>query len=204
MQYERMTREEIPECAALAERAFLDYQYFSDYVPEEKKRARFLLSMLKVELKLNFDLMDIFTAKEDGRIAALAMLCPPDYVKPGAMQYLRAGFGGTYLAGGFRGVNDWCELEKKASAPCHRVKDAWYLSLLTVDTDCHGRGIGSRMLNECIIPYIREKGGRELTLFTNSEGNRVFYRKCGFEEFDERFFEYHGKRLGSWSCRKKL
>ncbi len=114
MEYARMQRSDIPECAALASRAFQDYRYFSDFVPDEARRRRFLQKMMQVEMKLNFDLMDIFTANTDGQIVVVAMLCSPDYQKPSDWQYIRAGFGGGYLAGGFKNVSDWCACEHKA------------------------------------------------------------------------------------------
>ena len=55
------------------------------------------------------------------------------------------------------------------------------------------------MLRECILPYVRDHGGETLCLFTNAEGNRKFYQKNGFEEFDQHFFKHKGKQLGSWS-----
>ena len=49
MEYARMQRSDIPECAALTSRAFQDYQYFSDFVPDEARRRRFLQKMMQVE-----------------------------------------------------------------------------------------------------------------------------------------------------------
>jgi hypothetical protein len=46
---------------------------------------------------------------------------------------------------------------------------------------------------------VKEHGGDALCLFTNSQINRKFYQKNGFREFNERFFTYMGKELGSWS-----
>ena len=57
------------------------------------------------------------------------------------------------------------------------------------------------MLQECILPYVKEHGGETLCLFTNSEANRNFYRKNEFEEFDQRFFNRKEKQLGSWNYR---
>ena len=40
--------------------------------------------------------------------------------------------------------------------------------------------------------------------FTNSEKNIAYYRKRGYEVFDERTIEYGGKSMGSWSVRKRI
>ena len=80
-------------------------------------------------------------------------------------------------------------------------RKTWYLNLLTVEPSAKGRGIGSAMLQECLIPFARDRGGNGLCLFTNSQENRRFYQKNGFREFDARWFEYRGHQLGSWSYR---
>ena len=52
--------------------------------------------------------------------------------------------------------------------------------------------------------YIRERGGKQVVLVTNSLKNLNFYLKRGYELFDEREFKYNGKKMGSWSLKKVL
>ena len=40
--------------------------------------------------------------------------------------------------------------------------------------------------------------------FMNSDKNITFYKRCGFEVFDEREFAYNGKTMRSWSIKKIL
>ena len=203
--FEKMLLQERETCAALAARSFNDYEYFTDYVPDDEKRSRFLNTMLQIEVKLNDGPATFFTAKDDGKIVAVAMLCPPEYKKPSAMAYMKAGFGKCFLQGGVRDVAAWNDMEGKAGQPCHRLAGkVWYLNLLTVDPSCKGHGIGTKILSECILPYVKERGGDTLCLFTNSEINRKFYQKNGFVEFNEQWFTYRGKKLGSWSYRLSL
>lgn len=199
MQFERLRKAEISQAAELAARSFLDYAYFSIFVPNAKRRFRFLNTMLSVEFSINDDRAELWAAKEDGEIIAVAMLCSPDYHKPTDSQYMKAGFWKVFLAGGIKAVSDWNAMDAEAGKPCHSRKDAWYLSLLTVDPQRKGQGIGSKMLQECIIPRIRQQGGKELTLFTNSEENRAFYQKNGMTEFHQATISYRGKEMGSWS-----
>ncbi len=49
--FEKMMPQERETCAALAARAFNDYEYFTDYVPDDKKRSRFLNTMLQIEVR---------------------------------------------------------------------------------------------------------------------------------------------------------
>ena len=200
--FEKMCPEERGACAALAARAFMDYEYFTDYIPNDQRRTRFLNTMLDIEVRINDGQADFFTAKIDGEIVAVAMLCPPEYKKPSDMAYIRAGFGKCFLQGGLRDVAAWNDMEGKAGEPCHSLGgQTWYLNLLTVEPEYKGQGLGSRMLRECILPYVKEHGGETLCLFTNSEVNRKFYQKNGFVEFDQRSFNRKGKQLGSWSYR---
>ena len=52
--------------------------------------------------------------------------------------------------------------------------------------------------------YVRERGGKQLTLFTNSEKNISFYTKCGFETFHKCDIAHDGKTMGSWSVKKSV
>lgn len=68
-----------------------------------------------------------------------------------------------------------CEMSDKA---CHLIPDSkWHLVLLAVQSCSKRCGIGSEMLQKCIIPYIKSNGGGVLTFNTNVEGNRAFYKK---------------------------
>ena len=202
LSYGRMRKDERAACASLAARAFMDYEYFTDYIPDARRRERFLDTMMEIELRINDGPAFFFTAKEEGAVVAVAMLCPPEYVKPSALAYMKAGFGKCFLRGGIRDVAAWNTMEGKASEPCHSLTGkTWYLNLLTVEPSAKGRGLGSAMLQECLIPFVKDHGGNGLCLFTNSQENRRFYQKNGFREFDERWFEYRGHRLGSWSYR---
>ena len=199
VRYEQIRREDLPACTALATRSFMDYEYFSNYFPEKNRRRRFLEKMLEIEFRLCFGKTDIWGAWDGDVLCAVALLCPPEWVKPSAWQYMRAGYGKVFLAGGIRRVSDWDDMNAAAMKPCHAEKNAWYRSSLTVDADQEGQGIGSRMLRECLVPRVRSRGGKRLVLFTNSEDNRHFYEKNGFWLFREESYSYHGKTMGSWS-----
>lgn len=51
--FEKMRPEERDTCAALAARAFEDYEYFTYYIPNEQRRTRFLSTMLEIEVRIN-------------------------------------------------------------------------------------------------------------------------------------------------------
>ncbi|MGM9791092.1 MAG: GNAT family N-acetyltransferase [Candidatus Cryptobacteroides sp.] len=98
-------------------------------------------------------------------------------------------------------------MDEAAGQACHEYQKTgpgiWYISSLTVDPSAQGMGVGSKLIGYW-EEYIRERGGKEIVLFTNSEKNLTFYLKKGYEVFDERSFSYGGNTMGSWSVRKKL
>ena len=205
--YRKMTREERKPCALLAAEAFYDYEYFSTYIPDDRRRRRCLDAMIQCEFRANWDSAEVIflVALENDRPVAVAQLCTPDFKKPSDAAYIKSGWLGVMRKGGIRQVNVWNDMEKIASAPCHALAGrSWYLSLLTVAKSDEGKGIGSRFLNECLIPHVRDAGGETFSLFTNSEANRSFYEKNGFVLFDEKRFEHGGKSIGSWSYAMKL
>lgn len=207
MIYKKMAHEEIDSCALLVAEAFADYAYFSMHIPDNKRRKRFLKAMMKTEFRANWKYpeCEFITARENGRIVAIAQLCEPGFTKPTDLEYFRAGWFDAMLKGGIKAVNDWTAMEKQAITPCGGLGGKrWYLNTLVVAKGEEGKGIGSRFLQEYILPHLREAGGETLCLFTNSEINRKFYEKNGFTLFDERWFEYGGKRVGSWSYSMKL
>lgn len=205
--YEKMTLEERNECAMIAAQAFYDYEYFSIFVPDEKRRHRFLDAMMKTTFKANwkYDGCEFITARENGKVVAIAQLCAPGFTKPTDLDYILSGWLAVMFWGGIKAVNDWTDMENQALVPCEGMGGKrWYLNMLTVEKTGEGKGIGSRFLQEYIIPHAREAGGEVLCLFTNSEINRKFYEKNGFTLFDEKRFENGGKSIGSWSYRMKL
>ena len=205
MTYEMMKPEDAKTCVNLAAKAFENYDFFSIYVPGKRKMPRFLHSMLSVEFRVNQDRVHFLTARDAGKIVAVALLRDPDYQMPSISQYLTAGFWKNILIAGWKNVAAWFDMDSKAGIPCRQLGgNTWFLHLLAVDVSAEGKGIGSRMLQECIIPYVREHGGEALSLYTNSEINRKFYMKNGFQEFHAQSFSYQGKSFGSWSYRMNL
>ena len=205
MLYGRMTKDMYNVCIDIAAKAFANYDYFSIYVTNDKKRLRFLKSMLGTEFRVNTGLAHFLTANENGKIAAVAMLRDPDYQMTNELQYIKAGFWKTLIQGGYKNVAAWYDMDLKAVKPCQSIGGkTWFLNVLTVVPSMEGQGIGSRMLQECIIPYVKQNGGNKLCLYTNSEINRKFYLKNGFEVFDSQEFSYGGRSVGSWSFEMAL
>jgi GNAT superfamily N-acetyltransferase len=202
-----LKRSEIRQAAELATRAFDDYEYFTNWFPDKEERNRVQLSIIMHEYKTNFCRAHHLAARKDGRIVATAQLNAPDYKKPSDLSYMLHRWMKVYKAGDRKRIDDWLAMDTAAGQPCHEYQNTgpgiWYASSLTVDPTVQGIGLGTQFI-EYWENYVRERGGRQIVFFTNSQKNLNFYLKRGYEVFDEREVEYNGHKMGSWSLKKAL
>ena len=202
-----INRKELRQAAELAARAFNDYEYFTNWFPDQKERDRVQISIIWHSYKTNFNRVHQLSAKLDGKIVATAELNDPDYKDPSVLSYILHGWLSVYKAAGIRRINDWIAMDAAAGQPCHDYQKTgpgiWYVSSLSVEPAMQGIGLGTQLLEYC-ENYIRERDGKQVVLVTNSQKNLNFYLKRGYELFDEREFEYNGHKMESWSLKKVL
>lgn len=207
LEFGSLKRSEIRLAAELATRAFDDYEYFTNWFPDKEERNRVQLSIITHEYKTNFSRVHQLAARMDGKIVATAQLNAPDYKKPSDLSYVLHGWLNVYKAGNRKRIDDWLAMDTEAGKPCHAYQktgpDIWYASSLTVDPSAQGTGLGSKFI-EYWENYVRERGGKQIVFFTNSQKNLNFYLKRGYEVFDEREIEYKGHKMGSWSLKKEI
>ena len=207
LEFEPLKRSEIRQATELAARAFEDYEYFTNWFPDKKERDRVEMSVIWHEYKATFNRVHHLAAKMDGKIVANAILNAPEYKRPSVLFYVLHGWLNVYIAGDRQRIDDWLAMDTEAGKPCHDYQKTglgiWYASSLSVDPSVQGIGLGTQFLaywEQCV----REKGGKQIVLFTNSQKNLAFYLKRGYEVFDEREIEYNGYKMGSWSLKKEL
>ena len=202
-----LKRNELRAAVRLVGRAFEDYEYFTNYFPDLEERRKVLGGVVHREYLTNFKRTHYLVVKMNGELVAVAQINAPDYKKPSDFQYLIHGWPLVYRGVNRQRLDDWLARDAAAGKPCHEYQatgtEIWYLSSITVDPSAHGIGIGKQFI-AYIEDYIRIQGGRELVLFTNSDKNIAFYKRCGYEVFDEREFTYNGKTMRSWSVKKML
>ncbi len=64
-----------------------------------------------------------------------------------------------------------------------KYPDGWYLEMLVVEGSMKGAGLGSKMINDAVVPYVSRHGGKNLALITNTESICWFCGKNGFTIF---------------------
>ena len=207
LEFGSINRKELRQAAELASRAFSDYEYFTNWFPDDEERARVEIAIIWHSYKSNFKRVHPLSAKLNGKIVATAELSDPDYKDPSVLSYVLHGWLNVYKAADKKSIDDWIAMDAAAGEPCHDYQKTgpgiWYVSSLSVDPAMQGIGLGTQLLEYC-ENYIRERDGKQVVLVTNSQKNLNFYLKRGYELFDERVFEYNGHKMGSWSLKKVL
>lgn len=193
---------ELPQIAELIHRAFEGYPVFENAIAQKKvKRNDFLYAIHELNVKTYMEKQNCFVCLVDGVIAATALLKSPDKPEPNLWEYLRMG-GLSLLLRYPRESIQLLSLLEKTTGHCTKYEGrSWFLDVLAVVPEMHHKGIGSKMINDCMKPYISANGGGHLTLNTNTENNRLFYKRNGFDEFLSEKINYKKWNMGNWCYR---
>lgn len=205
MEFRTADRNDLEACARILEQAFAGDSFFEAFAPPDERRRAFFRTLMRSWMKISLHHERVFVAIQNETLVGVASLAPPDGKKAGALEYLRAGGLGVARACGVKNALALCRLDERVNGPCDSLPEPrWYLSLLAVSPAAKGQGVGSALLQSCLLPYVKSRGGGVFTLNTNEERNRRFYIKNGFEEFCAETFCPNGIPVGSWSYRRTL
>ena len=204
--YRKATLTDQAEIIALLSESFLAYDYYKIYVTDEQKRIEFVKIIQELCVKTSFKKdYPILVATIEQKIVATAILIPPFAAKVTIFDYLLAGGLKLLPYGGIKNTLGFLTMMKEANAVCQQTyPQAWFLEPFAVSNQHQGQGIGRKMLNDWVKPYIAKHGGGILTFITNSESNRRFYQKNGFSEFHCGEIRRNHKTLGNWSYKAVL
>lgn len=202
--YREATKEEISYIAKLSTVSFGNYPFFDFTFQSAFKQTEayfaYLEKLHRIHIRANMQHHKCFVGIQDGKIFSAALLQDPKGKRVSVLDYIKAGAVSLVFPVGFAKILDFFDISEEAHQDCAReYPTAWYLEMLAVDNSMKGCGLGSAMLNDCLIPYIRQYGGKDFTLITNTERNRKFYTKNGFYEFAERTLARNGQQIGNWS-----
>lgn len=207
IEFGNLKREELKAAVTLAARAYRNYAYVALYFPDDEERFRSLHAFMNCVMKSNFGKADLLAARQQGRLVGRATLESPDFQPPSLWEsFINDGWK-VYLVANWKNVNGYLAMDEGACKPCHDYqktnRGVWYLSMFEVDPLFQGQGIGTQFLS-FQENYVRQRGGSEMVLFTNSEENLRFYTRRGYEVFHECELAHDGRKVGSWSLKKLL
>jgi GNAT superfamily N-acetyltransferase len=183
--------------------AFENYAFFCVY--QAVSQPRVFKTMMKIWLDNCFRYGTVLAAEEDSKIVGAAVLRAPGDPEINIVDFSHRESRPLVDLAGRETVNAFLRMCETSDEACRSLPEPkWHLVLLAVSAEQKGRGIGSRLLQEAVIPYIRKKGGGLLAFNTNAQANLPFYHRNGFEEFDVAVLHENGVDLGNWSFKKEI
>lgn len=197
-------KEELATIAELYTDAFIDYPFSKLLLTNEKKRKKLLYDINLVNINACFKQHYCIVGEVGGEIVSSALLLDPDIPRLAFKDYLKAGGIRILLKNGPLLVYHILHILEKSKKSLHISTPYWYLETLAVDVKYQGRGYGSQLLREFIIPFISKRGGGALALTTHTRRNCIFYKKNGFTELDKHTLSHYSYQIGNWSFLTKI
>lgn len=204
IQYRKAKRSELEEVAHLSAEAFCAYPMFDVVLHKKFKDKK---SYIKFTKELHHVLVKAYTRKhccfvgiDQKEIVSMALLQRPDMKEVSLWDYVLSGGVKLILQGGVKTILKLMEISHEASKKIkNQCKEAWYVELLAVNSEYRGKSLGSNMIQNGIIPFVKKHNGKAITLITNTQINRKFYKKNGFIELSESSITNGGRTIGNWS-----
>lgn len=207
--YREAKKSEIREIADLVATSFGEYPMytlaFRDKFKTKDDFIRYMKKLNRVHIGANARKHKCFVGELDGKIVSVALLQDPNIKRISLFDYILAGGVGLLFPIGFKRLIGFFDISNEAHKDCaKRCGDVWYVELLAVSPDCKGQGLGSKMLNDCLIPYVESQKGTEPALITNTPSNCKFYEKNGFANFAVSELKWKNNAIQNWSFFKYI
>lgn len=204
IQYRKANECDIEELSKMVAESFGEYPLLDIVLRDRFKNVKdyiaFTSILYRVNIKVYLKNQVCLVGVKDSEICCVTILERPSTEEIGLWDYICAG--GLRLipyVGFFRLIEMMRVVEEGRKEIIQQHNDAWYVEMLSVNKEYQGQRIGSQMIKDCIVPYVKEHGGKEITLITNTEINRKFYIKNGFREFFGKTIQRMGKKAPNWS-----
>ena len=199
-QYREVKDDDIDELSEWVAESFLHYPYFSfcfrGKFSSDEEYLKFLKKYMRVEIEIYRSKTPAFVGVENARMISMAIFMNNKKSEIVEDDFLKAGL---YNIEEFKDeafLNRLDRIDEEAYDDIYSTyPKSWYWELLAVKPEMKGKGYGTQMINDCILPYVKSQGGEDLTLITNTEKHVKFYEHKGFRLFAERkIYEDEGKK----------
>lgn len=208
MDYRRAQLSDLDTVVSLSRDSFFEdplYKIIRKQCKDEEAYKRFITISQRLFIETYLIAAPCFVAEEKNEIVAFAILEKPNNKKLDFITYIRNGGLKLLSAVSVPALLGYMRLLNQVMEPCETIeRPNWYLAHLAVSRKHQGQNIGSRILKDCIHPYVKNKKGSLLTLVTHTELNTRFYKKNGFSLFDHRELKWRNQRLDNWSFQMEV
>lgn len=209
IEYREAYSSELKEIAKMVAVSFGEYPMytltFRDKFKTKGDFISYITKLNKVHISVNARKHKCFVGVKDGKIVSVALLQNPNIKRISLWNYIVSGGNSLLFPVGFKRLIDFFNISNIAHKACEeKHKDAWYIELLAVDPNYKGQGLGSKMIIDCLIPYAKAHGAKELALITNTKANCKFYEKNGFNNFSYKKLNWKNKYIDNFSFVKNI
>lgn len=187
LKFRKATEKDIKKLAQMTAHSFSEYPLFDSVLRDSfsslEDYIRFTTEIHEVNFRISLRKHVLLVGTENERLCSVAILESPRHGHVSLLDYILAGGLKLGLKVGFTNILQMKKLAEDVRKEINqRYPNQWYVGILAVNKEFQGQQLGSRMIEECLIPYVTEQKAELLTLITNTELNRKFYIKNGFLE----------------------
>lgn len=205
MKFHVADKRELPNMVKLFSESFRDYPLMTLFNSKEGDNYKFVAELYKMNTKVHYRKHLCFIGELDGKVVSVALLKKKNTSEIGFFDYAVSGGWRLLKLLGLVNFLTFLKVNEEMGKYCQLLDESsWYLDSLAVDNQQQGKQLGSKIINECIIPYIEENEGGLLTLVTNTELNRQFYLKNGFKEFSSATITVGEQVLPNFSFKREI
>jgi len=183
------TRNDLARVAKLMAISFLDYpfmnhSFFQYNFKNQSEQLQFLEKMCFIYAKAIFKHVKILISENQFELSGLAILSEIEQMSISLFDLMRGGLitFSPQLCKKYAiqfikfFLTEAATLNDKFLNP-----HTWYLHIFAINPDYQGQKIGSKLMNEGVLSYIRRQQGKYLITSTNTKSALNFYIKNGFE-----------------------
>lgn len=212
IEYKKMEKSYLYQAARMNAISFSDYPLVGKIRNEFESNEAFidfLTEALKVYIYAHSKKNTVFLGFENNKIRSFAILVSPRDKKVNFFDYMTSGGVKLLTMAPISKIFSLLQLLSTGHKAVNSFAGkTWMLELLAVDSSQRGKNYGSKMINDCLLPYIKENKPQKRTeyfiTFTNTERNRRFYSKNGFFEFDSSVIKDGNQNIGNWSFKMDI
>ena len=205
---EKIQNSEIGEIANILTDAFETNPAYSIIFTNKDYQREGLRWLFKTSLTLNNHkhvLTRVIKEKETGKIIGTFTLIPPQGVKTGIFIYFKIGIIDFIKRFGIKSFTRMMRLDninKLTLSKSIKSSKYYYLSMVVIQKEYRGKGIGSYTLKQAIEDLVSSNPSCNLLgLTTQLPENVVFYSRLGFNLLDEGYIDFEGDRYYNYNMK---
>ena len=208
IEYKKYNASYEKEVIAMFARGFDHYPLFeilkNDFKTEERYR-RFYHCFMKTLFQATIRRNACYIGIHNGKVVNLVIIDAPTDKPVGFLDYVIRGGVKPIFKLGLSNSLKYLHFTDETEIVVKSIKEPrWHLYFLVVDPEHHGEGIGSDAIKNFLIPFVKERNGKLITVTTNTKRNAKFYTDNGFVLIKEETLRYKDRTIQNWSFKMGL